>query len=1221
MMNPLFQVSEQDIEFLDQLQLTDILNRLLKAEAQRYGIPPLSVKTTLRINDPDGGVDARVEHSISVPATCRIPEGLSVWQYKAGDITPKSIREEESQKRGVQDAIQAGGSYCFVIGRGCSDTKRKNREEAVNHCYIEKGLVIKGKLFTAQDIADWVSDHPSVAIQPHFRRPVHDELLTFDNWNNLPELRAGYVDFEIDDQRQVVIDKIGEVVTRRTGFAHVGIAGRAGIGKTRLALEAVRANGLENDTLYALSPAGIPSTLFSHIEASPNIRLVLVVDECTFEGAIRLHNLAQRCGDRLLLMTIEHERMVLEAETEFPLFWLDRLGDDALQRIVQKIAPTMPHELVSFIVKASSGYVKLTTAMTESLARNPGLIGAAQLTGVPDVRVILESLLMPDKTERLAMEALSLLHHVGLEEDVAVEGQVVANFMGIDFKELKRVAEKMRRNGLVVKRWRYRYVTPHLLAVWLASEVWRAMGEDIVNDLLLAEDGLPTPAAKEALLERLADLGEEEIAAPVVEKLLGPDGLFPGIEEVDDSFRSRILATLARAAPRAGAAALERILLHLPRDRLLGFRAGRRQVIWTLEGMLHLEYTFWTAARLLLKLAEAENETLMNNATGVWREIFYTHLSGTPIPAVERHRLIKEALDSPRVETRLLAVQAIQTALSTFESRARGPGVGGHIIPAEWHPETWGELWEVRRSALRLLDQALADQESQVVEAARKVLINAARGLVDQRLADEVLSRLQNLPLRTDAERRGMWELLQALLYHRGRALTEGQRECIEKWADMLVGDSFRDRLRRWVGKTSLADLQKFEESGRSPEEMAALMADEGYQNPDALRSELAWLASPDAMYFHSFGRRLGQLDSDHVWLEDLVAQIRNGGNPGLLSAYLKGRTESGEGEWVEQLLDEWAQNNQEMAAAVFDATWRRGGSDSGGARIVSLVDKGWIPPAQLGWLSWGGWVSPNISAEAMKALMERIVQDESPQATEGALSLLLRWLEHHPQEAQVMTKYASQLLIRPCAVASQGMCEFYWENVAEIYLPKLSYEIAGAILKLFTDTDFLALPEDTQMDILRRALIENPAEVWPLIGNTLRRKDEAGYRLRLSMREWGIETMSTAKLLEWAEEHKPEGARILANLAIPLTPLARQLLIRFGDDDHVGGALAATFLSGSFSGSEVAWLESKLATARKWLDDEHASVRKWAQEIVRMVEADISRARQEEEEQELWYG
>ena len=1214
-MNPLLQIDEQTIELLDDHQLADIVNRLLKAEAQRYGIPPFAVKTTLLVDNPDGGIDARVEHSMAVPATCRIPDGISVWQYKVSKVPPKEIREVESQKPSVQEAIQAGSSYFFVIGKGCSDIERKNREEAVNSCYAERGLTPKGHLLTAQDVADWVCDYPSIGIHPCFRRPVHDELFSFEKWQDLPELRVRYLAFEKDTYRQTVIDEIAKAATKRTGFVHIRVAGRAGIGKTRLVLEAVQASGTDQLTLYARSREGIPPTLFSYLEGNPNERLTLVADECDFQEAVRLQSRAQMCGDRLLLITIGHDPLPSGAQTEFPIFWLEKLDDEAVGRIVRNISRTMPTEVVSFVVRTSSGYVKLATAMAEALVRNPGIVGASQLVGVPDVRVILESL-VPNSADRRAMEGLSLLRHVGMEGDAAVEGQAIAKFVGIEFRELQRAAYEMRRTGLVVKRGRYCYVTPHLLAVWFATQAWQAMRDNIVNDLLYAEGGLPSIVARKALLERLADLGEEEIATPIVERLLGADGLFPGVEELDDSFRSEVFATLARAAPRTGAAALERILGHLPRDRLIEFRAGRRRVVWTLDGLVGLADTFWTAAHLLLKLAEAENETYGNNATGIWREIFYTHLSGTPIPAVERHRLIEEALQGSLVETRLLAVQAIQAALSTFESRAVVSNIGGHIVQPTWSPKTWGEFWEVRRSALKLLDQALTDQEPQVVAAAREVLENSVRGLVRERLANDALPRLMNLPAQTEPERLKKWESLQSLLHYEKEALTEEQKALIQQWSATLLGNSFHDQLQRWVGKVSLVDRVQ---TDKSVDEMAAKMAEEGYQNPDSLRTELGWLASSEAQQFYAFGRRLGQLDSEHVWLNDL-AQVTKGGNAGLLTAYLQGLSDSGQSEWVEQRLDEWAEN-QEMSSAVFDATWRRGGSDNGAKRLVELVDKGWLPVPQLGWLSWGGWPK-SVSAEAIVAILQRIVQDESPQSTEGGLALLLQWLEEHRQQDEVVAEYALRLLERTSAIQSQGMLQFYWVQIATFYLARFAAQTVLAILEVFATSDFLTIREDQRMEVMQEALIHNPDIVWPLVGEFLLRRDDAGYRLRLSMRGWGLEGVNVALLIKWAEDHEPDGAHILAELArvsgTPLSPLPRQLLIKYGKDENIGNALKATFVSGSWWGSEAQWLKTKLDTARNWLNDEHLAVRSWARHVVKHLDADIERTRRREEEEEL---
>jgi hypothetical protein len=203
-------------------------------------------------------------------------------------------------------------------------------------------------------------------------------------------------------------------------------------------------------------------------------------------------------------------------------------------------------------------------------------------------------------------------------------------------------------------------------------------------------------------------------------------------------------------------------------------------------------------------------------------------------------------------------------------------------------------------------------------------------------------------------------------------------------------------------------------------------------------------------------------------------------------------------------------------------------------------------------------------------------------------------------------------------------MFAYYWKQVAGFYIPRFSARIAQAILSLFIDSTFLTVPRDDRMEVLRHALRSDSAGVWPLIGEVLLREDEAGYRLRLSMKDWGVEEVETPLLLAWAEGHRPRGAQILAGIARvggdPLAPLPRHLLIRYGHDESIGRSLGASFLSGFWMGLESQWLQAKLDIARNWLNDEHASVRSWAQEIVEWIEADIRRVQRREEEEELWH-
>jgi hypothetical protein len=176
-------------------------------------------------------------------------------------------------------------------------------------------------------------------------------------------------------------------------------------------------------------------------------------------------------------------------------------------------------------------------------------------------------------------------------------------------------------------------------------------------------------------------------------------------------------------------------------------------------------------------------------------------------------------------------------------------------------------------------------------------------------------------------------------------------------------------------------------------------------------------------------------------------------------------------------------------------------------------------------------------------------------------------------------------------------------------------------MLDLFPQSGFLALPQDDRMEALKAALRCDPSAVWPLISRMLLRKDEVGYRLLLCMQDWGLEeVMDVDGLLLWAHHYKPEGPRILAGLATvggnPLHALARQLLVRYGNDKTIGSILVSRFLTGTWSGSKVEWLQGKLDLAQNWLRDQDAYVRKWAQELANLIVEDIKQARLREEEE-----
>ncbi|HLK61351.1 MAG TPA: hypothetical protein VKU00_32675 [Chthonomonadaceae bacterium] len=89
-MNALFEVDATSIVRLNKEGFGDVLNRLIRAEASQQGLSTTQVYTSLRIDDPDGGIDAAVRDCAVVSDW--IPIGHSVWQFKSGKVPVDKIR-------------------------------------------------------------------------------------------------------------------------------------------------------------------------------------------------------------------------------------------------------------------------------------------------------------------------------------------------------------------------------------------------------------------------------------------------------------------------------------------------------------------------------------------------------------------------------------------------------------------------------------------------------------------------------------------------------------------------------------------------------------------------------------------------------------------------------------------------------------------------------------------------------------------------------------------------------------------------------------------------------------------------------------------------------------------------------------------------------------------------------------------------------------------------
>lgn len=1236
-MNLLLQITERDISILTNHELRPLFNQLLFSEARRYGIPLSCIEITDVDNIGDEGIDARIEHTEDVPDECRIPSGLSVWQYKATEATASDITTE-SRRVGVQNAIANDGHYCFVVGQSCTDPMRRNREQALENAFSRLHKLPRKKLFTATEIAQWVSDYPVLAGQLlNFQLP--DEFYSFQQWDGLATLGIRPA-FQIDESRKNIINGIVDLIKNRSQATCIHLDGINGIGKTRLILEALRTADAASFTFYAMTPEAIPENLFNFIQSRTSInKLILVVDECDEKDFRSLWTRAQQGKSQIILITIGAEEVKPSGQLETDIFYfsVDKLGDEVIWKALHSIAPHLNPELQLYIAHVVDGNVKIATAMAESLNINPKVASTVELMKLPKIQFILGSL-VKNEDERDAMYALSLLRFIGLDDEVSIEGKTIAQFLNLEFGKLKRISHQMERRGLIIKRGRFRYVTPSLLAIWFAKEVWETYENDIIYNLL---PQLPSASARQRLLQRLSDIGEEKYALPLVEEKFGPQGELANIYSLDNEATASLFYILTTAAPVACVQALEQIFQNVSVHQLLEFKTGRRQIIYALEYLLRIKNTFYQAARILLKLAATENESWGNNATGIWKQIFYTRSGLSPFPARERHVLIKEAVSrSNDITVRLLGIKALFSSLTHAEFSSYSARPGGHLSE-RWQVGTLEDIWKSFRSALDILDPLLSDTNQQVLHEALLTFINTVRMLLKTPLKNESIVRLDKQIHSPQATffKKDFIDIIEQILEYEAGILSGEEIKLLKGWQEYLQGNSYHDRLRRWVGELSWKDryqVYRVKESSLDLGLVLANLAQEGYENSTLLESELKWLTSPDARAAGKIAFELGILDKHQFWLAKLLPYLPQAFE--FISDYILGIWKRGDKDRVEEILGNWVQNEPELSATALFTIRKLGGSNKHAKWVISLVEKGWIEPEHLGGMWMYKWLDP-LSDEVFIELLKLLIdQKDNSKFVVITLELIIHWIDSHPQHelytAQYIVSLLKQLPYDPVTHSSSSGW-YYWQQICLIYLKSFTQDIVKAAIHLMNNhwADVSVGPDDERILILREALNLSPELAWSIVGQALLdSKQNGNWRFSsINFADRGsstiaslFQTLDHSMLMNWIEENNQLAPQILAQYAqveeTPLPTLARELIIKYGKDPTVRNNLNPRRRSILWQGSYTARLQNMLATVRSWMNDENEMVCDWAREISHEIERTIHREAPTEDEQDLFW-
>jgi hypothetical protein len=682
----------------------------------------------------------------------------------------------------------------------------------------------------------------------------------------------------------------------------------------------------------------------------------------------------------------------------------------------------------------------------------------------------------------------------------------------------------------------------------------------------------------------------------------------------------------------------------MTRDELFEFGPGRRDVVWALENMaLHGEL-FGSSARLLLALAEAENETWSNNASGVFAGLFslgYGEVAPTSLAPEHRLPVLTQALAQGDLRTNL-ALKGFDAALNMHSiSRSGGdqPFRFNERVQ-RWLPKTYGEWFEAYKLYWSTLRRMLPTSLPELRRRIAHILLGHMRELLRaDALHDEILDTLREIAACPDVDNREVISSIELVLTYDADDLPEEVTALLTAVRDDLIGTSFGSRLRRYAGMDLVQD--QIDRDGNEADKTAndiRQLVKEALGNLDLLRTELGWLVTEEARNGYRFGYALGQQDRDSdAWPDILRAwqDRRDAAHDYFVGGYLRAIFERDVEAW-EKIIRDLA-SDAAVTRYLPGLVWRSGMSDPVAKLLLDFGKTEMFPPEALGIFSMGQ-TARSISDEVFGEWLVFLMDAGTFKAAATALNLASMSLM---SERRLTADQIVSVISQPALFAHERdrvdvMLTHYWFQLARSLI-KLDGRHELLVLKILLDnignsgaiTASLGPEDERYVDGL---VCRHPIEAWRIISRMIAPPmDTRGFVITRWLRgDMGfggrnpgpMRHIPREEIWTWIDADSEKRAAYVAGMAPkdfePETwsaGLIRELLCRFGDNAAVRSAVHANFFTGGWSGpASLHYLTEKDALMRMRVSETNPNAQRWLDEAIRATDANIEQAKIEEE-------
>lgn len=716
--------------------------------------------------------------------------------------------------------------------------------------------------------------------------------------------------------------------------------------------------------------------------------------------------------------------------------------------------------------------------------------------------------------------------------------------------------------------------------------------------------------------------------------------------------------------------ALVRVFGSGAREQVLEIGEKRYSLTQALDKLCFWADTFPVASNLLLAFSAARITSgyypRVVSMDGDYTRLFHVFMPGTQAPLTARLKVLEAELRSSLTEHKKILIEALGQALETnnFGRPASVEIQGSRARLRDYHPSTWGEVFDYWRVALRILTTfATGPDDDSLASLARQQIARRIGELVRTPLIKEV-----DEAVRAVVESNGhFWEARKPVALAIG-ALDpkhgDEHREILSELSKLLEPCLMRDRIRIYVTEGSRNEIPQpdADEDIDHGEQSTVSLAEEFVSNPEVWADNLAYLLLGRQDYGYEFGYRVGEvIDQPRIFFAVMRAalSVLPPGQADLsmfrgfvAAVYAK------DPELVRETLESFAADKK-LRVYTVSLMFGMELQEEDLRRALRLAKEGHVQVLFLRNFAFFGRLS-RLEPKQIIAFCDELL-GYGVEGAWAALDVYYMQLVSHPEHWEIYKSKLREVVsfrgILSDPRATSQMRTHDWAKVIERLLKEeepgrdseLARVIADEIDAASTSGQTNYTVRDAVKAILPYLLREYREVTWPILGGALLRESEEGnsdlsdvlgygrYKYYDTSdeevggrREDPLFDPPFGDLLDWSEQHEEQGAIVLARM-MPLLvkvgkheyewhPFAAAMMSRYGDRDDFLAILEEKTNLFSWRGSAIPYYHQRIKVFEDLLAHPSLKLRDWAGQKVADLKDAMERQSVYEEERFINY-